>query len=192
VQQFDIGGDDLMVVAISSNNRVTTAASSEYDVFIDSNNDGAPDYWMVGVDSGLLTAGSPDGRFMAFTIDLATFDIVDAWDGFAPNNGSIVELPVLASVFGATGPMGFSVSTSTVMELTPTDDVPTGFYDPTHPAVSNADFLPLDVLETATLPVSVDAAAATQQGALGWLVVSVDDAAGAREADRVPLHPARD
>jgi hypothetical protein len=34
--------------------------------------------------------------------------------------------------------------------------------------------------------------AAAEQGALGWLVVSVDDAAGSREADRVPLRQRRD
>ena len=37
------------------------------------------------------------------------------------------------------------------------------------------------------LPVTVDTAQAQAQGALGWLVVSVDDTAGPREADRVPL-----
>ncbi len=192
VQQFDIGGEDLLVFAISSNNRVTSAATAEYDVFIDTNNDGDPDFWILAADFGLVAFGDPTGDIAAFTIDLATFDIVDVESVFAPNNGSVVAVPVLASVLGATGPMGVSVSTNTVMELAMSDDVATGYYDPTRPAVSNGDFFALDPLASANLPTSVDAEAAAQQGALGWLVVSVDDAAGSREADRVPLHPVRD
>ncbi len=193
VQQFPISAtDELMVFAVSLNNRFTTAATTEIDVYIDVDRDGIDDFLTVGVDFGLLTSGAPNGDFQSFTIDLATFDIVDLWSAFAPNNGSIAELPVLASAIGASGPVGIRVETGTVVELAAYDVVASGLYDPTSPAVSMGDFDVIDAAGTATLPVSIDPAAAAQQGARGWLVVSVDDAAGAREADRVPLRLPRD
>ncbi len=193
VQQFPISAtDSLLVFAVSVNNRFTTAATTEFDVYLDVDLDGADDFVTVGVDFGLLTAGAPDGDFQSFTIDLHTGAIVDLWSAFAPNNGAVVELPVLASSIGATGPVRVTVETGSVVEIAPYDAVGSGLYDPTRPAVSMGDFGVLDPAATATLPVSIDTAAAAQQGTLGWLVVSVDDAAGSREADRVPLRLPRD
>jgi hypothetical protein len=76
---------------------------------------------------------------------------------------------------------------SVVADLPP-DDTATGSYDPANPAVSMGDFGYIDPDTSTVLPVSSNATAAAAQGALGWLVVSLDDAAGSREADRVPLN----
>ena len=193
VQSFPIApGEDLIVVNVSTNNRFTTMATTEYDVYLDTDLDGNPDFVTVGIDNGLLLGGAPDGDFASFTIDLSTFSIVDVWSGFAPNNGTITQLPLLASAIGATGPIGITVETFTVLQTAAPDTVATGVYDPTAPAVNNGDFGVLDPATSQVLPTSVDPVAAAAQGTLGWLVVSVDDAAGSREADRVPLRPRRD
>jgi len=193
VQSFPLApGEDPLVVNVSTNNRFTTMATAEFDVYLDTDMDGAPDFVTIGVDSGLLLGGAPDGDFAAYTIDLTTFAIVDVWSAFAPNNGTIAQLPVLASSIGATGPIGVTVQTFTVLQLAGGDDVATGVYDPTAPAVNNGDFGVIDPATSQVLPTSVDTVQAAAQGALGWLVVSVDDAAGSREADRVPLRPRRD
>ncbi len=188
VQQFPISAtDDLMVMAISTNNRFTTFATAEFDVYADVDGDGNPDYVIVGVDNGLFTGGAPDGQFTSFVLDLNTSAVTDVWTAFAPANGSVVEMPWLASDLGATGPVTFWVEAYTVLTNLAPDLVTPGVYDPTNPAVSMGDFDYVNPKSSTVIPTSVDVTAARAQGALGWLVVSVDDAAGSREADRVPL-----
>jgi hypothetical protein len=188
VQQFPIQGGDLLVFAASLNNRVTTHATQEYDLYIDTTGDGNADFVAVTIDNGLFTGGAPDGLVETFLLDLSNFKIVDAWDAYAPANGSVVEMPMLVQSLGPiTGPISFELETYSVVATLPPDVTDVGSYDPANPAVSMGAFDYLDPHTSALLPVTADTTAAAAQGALGWLVVSVDDAAGSREADRVPL-----
>jgi minor extracellular serine protease Vpr len=191
VQQFPTDEDgDLVVFTISTNDRITTQVTGEYDVYIDVDQDDEPDYVLVGIDNGLFTSGSPDGVMTAFLLDLSTSKIVDVWDAYAPNNGSIVQLPFLLAKVeseSSSSLWSFLVEAYTVVADADADYTAVGSYDPSSPAVSNGDYDQLDPGQTISLPVDVDAAEAVTQGALGWLVVSVDDSAGSREADRVPL-----
>jgi len=195
IQQFPIPGDEeLVVIAISTNQRITTQATGEYDVWIDVDNDNSEDYLLVGIDNGLFTSGSPDGLMTAFLLDVNNgFAIVDVWDAYAPANGSIVQLPFLLSDIQVkeTEPWNFYVESYSVVADVGSDDTGWGSYNPATPAVSNGDFDYLEPQTSTFVPVSVDAQQAIAQGALGWLVVSVDDAAGPREADRVPLRATR-
>jgi len=54
-------------------------------------------------------------------------------------------------------------------------------------ALSNAEGITLAPGETKTLPLSYDRSAAVRAKALGWIVVTLDDPNGARQADLVPL-----
>ena len=105
----------------------------------------------------------------------------------APANGSTVEIPVILQDIGSpSGTVAIEVDGWTVLsDLAP--DVLTTSFTPSHMAVSNGDYLGLAPGASAVVPVTVDRAAATAQGTLGWLVVSLDDAAGTSEVDRVPL-----
>ncbi|MDO8365101.1 MAG: S8 family serine peptidase [Actinomycetota bacterium] len=195
VQSFTIPGlGDLAVFAISLNDRVTTHATMEYDVYMDVDGDFVEDYAIWAVDNGLLLGGAPDGLLTAFLVDVhgAPF-LVDAFTAYAPANGGVVELPVLLQDMPElSGPINFYVLGWTVLAGLAPDITADGVFDPYNPAVNNGDFDYLDPHTTTFLPTTVDLAAAADQGALGWLVVSVDDAAGAREADRVPLRARRD
>ena len=190
VQQFPTPYGELMVFNVSTNQRITTQVTGEYDLYIDVDQDDAPDYVLVGIDYGLFTSGSPDGAMTAFLVDLDTFDIVDVWDAYAPNNGAIVQLPFLLDSIeseSSSSLWSFWVEAYSVVADADGDYTATGFYDPAAPAVSNGDYDILAADDSTVLGVEVDVDAAAEQGALGWLVVSVDDAAGSREADRVPL-----
>ena len=194
VQHFDIGGDSLVVFNVSLHERFTTAVTGEYDVWIDADGDHSADYLLLGIDNGLFTGGTPDGLMSAFLLDANTFDIIDIWDAYAPNNGSVVQLPFLLSDISVGDPdtgWAFSVDAWTVVADAAPDSTELGFYNPSSPAVSNGDYAFLDADDVTTFPVSVDPAQAVEQGALGWLVVTTDDAAGTREADRVPLRAKR-
>ena len=126
----------------------------------------------------------------AFLIDLSDFTIVDAWDAYAPANGSVVELPFLLSDIPSDNTWAFGLETYSVTSSLPPDDTDFGFYNANTPAVSSADFDYLEPHTSTMIPVSVNLLGAQFQQALGWLVVSVDDSAH-READRVPLRAKR-
>ena len=189
VQQFNLApGLDLAVFAISTNNRFATQATNEYDVNIDVNHDGTPDFLLVGIDNGLLTAGTPDGTVVAFLIDLGSGAIVGhGFNASAPANGSTIELPMLIQDLGGPTSFDFSVASWTVLDSLAPDVTGTAHYDAAHLAVQSGDFGALAPGHGAAVAVTVDPVAAAAQGTLGWLVVSQDDAAGAREADRVSL-----
>ena len=195
VQQYDpgLGIGDLVVFNVSLNDRFTTAVTGEYDIWIDVDGDESADYLLLGIDNGLFTGGSPDGLMTAFLLD-STLTIIDAWDAYAPSNGSVVQLPLLLSnIEGGSSETAwaFQLDAWTVVADAAPDSTDLGFYNPASPAVSNGDFDLLEAGDVTTFPVEVDTAQAAEQGALGWLVVTTDDAAGTREADRVPLRAKR-
>ncbi len=193
VQVLDGG---LVVVAISTQDRITTQSTGEYDVWIDVDG-GGDDYVLVGIDNGLFTAGDPDGVFAAFLLDVnAGFTIVDAWDSFAPANGAVVQLPFLLSSMDLCNcpstAWSFYVETySVVADQMPDYTENSAFFDPYAQAVSSGHYDYIEPGDSVSFDVEVDMLAAIDQRALGWMVVSVDDLGGPREADRVPLRARR-
>jgi minor extracellular serine protease Vpr len=191
VQSF---GDGTIVFAVNGYNQSSTQATQEYDVAIDLQNDGKPDYFVVGADLGVVLTGTFDGRFGSFTIDAKTGDIVDAFFADAPMNGSTALLPTTAVDLGLRASQasfhyavnGFSVFGGTV------DATSAATYDIAEPGVSTGQFVDAAHLgpgATATIPLQADANNLKSAPALGWLVVSPDDAAGDAQADEVSLPP---
>ena len=149
---------------------------------------------MVGVDLGAVLLGDFNGQMASFTIDAKTGDIIDAFFADAPMNGSVVELPALASEIGITAAnpafdykiTGFSVLTGTA------DDVSgVAHYDVFTPATSNADYVSLAPGASSTLNLTVDPSGITgshhDRQPLGWMIVSLDDANGRPQAQLVEL-----
>ena len=103
-------------------------------------------------------------------------------------------LPVLASSLGATEATGPLTVTATGLTAFPgidaVDDIDaSAVFDPYAPALSQGDQVRLTPGQSASIPVQVDEAQLAEQTAPGWLVVTQDDRAGRREADRVRLIP---
>ena len=98
---------------------------------------------------------------------------------------------VVSSALLGDGDFEFLVASWSVVADLPPDVAGSGFYDIANPAVSNADYFPLAAGDSEMLPVDLDLFEASQQRALGWLVVSTDDTAGPREADHIPLRARR-
>jgi minor extracellular serine protease Vpr len=187
VQSFDFGGDQLVVFAVNSWGRSSTQSVNEYDLFIDVDLDGTPDYLLIAADTGLLTSGVPDGTMSVLTL-AADGTPVALYEVGAPANGSTVFIPMLASDLGITGPFVFGGLSATVVDTdADVDTTDPAIYDPFAPAVSNGDYVSLRRNQRVDLPVWVDPAAAALQNPWGWLVVTVDDAGGSAEANEVLL-----
>jgi minor extracellular serine protease Vpr len=186
-----LGGADSdrsIVFAVNMHQAWSTPAASEVDIPIDNNGDGTTDAWVIGIDFGQATAGEYDGRYASLITD-AKFNVIDAWVAAAPMNTSTMELPVLASEIGVTAAhpsFGYSVSAF---------DSTTGVGDGTGAAVFNAfapaatsgEFESLAPGASASIPLAYNQGAVSSTKVKGWLVVTLDDASGAAQADLVTL-----
>ena len=195
VQSFPSGSDRVLVFAVNGYNRWSTAASNEFDIYVDVNNDGEDDYIVVGVDVGAVTTGSFDGRFGSFVFSTHS----GGASGFlatAPTDGTTAELPALASQFcrpsepclSAATPrityhaFGFDITSDSV-------DVVNGAakYNPWSPAISQGDFINVAPGATQTSTVTINPAEWAQTPALGQMIVGTDNKAGKDEALLLPL-----
>lgn len=187
VQSFVEGDDAVLVFAINNHDRWSNAASDEFDVAIDNNNDGQTDLILFAADSGAIRAGDFDGVMEGFVYDPATGDIFSTgYLAAAPTDSSTILIPVLASDVGVTQAAGgftYSVASFTVEDSAAFDEMPgTAKYDPWKPAISNGGFALVPRNGTASLPITMDVAAAAAQKPKGVMVVAIDNKAGANEA----------
>jgi hypothetical protein len=194
------GADDRTIVfAVSAHGRWSNAAELTVNIPIDVDGDSRADYRLVGGDSGAVLDGMANGRMGAFVF---TSDgrLVAARTADAPANGSVLLLPALASDLGLRPPgavapgqvISYGASVVSPARTTPVVDTVVGqaTLDPFRPGISQGQHVELAPGARTNLQLSVDADLPAAQRPLGWLLVSANDAAGAGQADEVPLQPA--
>jgi subtilisin family serine protease len=180
--------DRSLVFLVNTYGSNANQTSVEYDIDVDTNGDGVVDYVVAGVDDGaVFAAGSFDGIMDSVIIDAHTGAIVDAFRADAPMNGSIVELPVLASDLGLSDGAGtVTYALASFSELSAgMDTTDSATLDVYHPAVSSGDFASLAPGASDSFTLTELNNAVKQTHVLGWLVASVDDASGAAQADEI-------
>jgi hypothetical protein len=177
------------VFLINTWGQATNQSVNEFDVLIDTNHDGQPDFVVFGFDLGAVETGSFNGQYASFTEDVSTGNIVDAFFADAPTNGSTIELPTMGSDLGLSqaGSHAFSYTVNAFSEVPGglVDTTGTASFNPFNPAVSSGDFAAVPAGGSASLPLSLNRGLQQSTHALGWLVASVDDANGAAQADEV-------
>ena len=178
--------DRALQFVINTWDRFATPSTNEIDVAVDTDGDKDPNYFVIGIDNGLVSAGAHDGLFISVILDAETEDIVGAWLADAPLNGSTIILPALASELGLTadassfrywvvafdGFTGLGDQTSRSRE-----------FDVFDPAQSTGAFVEVPAGETVRVPVRARKAAVASGDVRGWLVVTLDDANGSAQAD---------
>ncbi len=171
--------------AVNMWDRFTTMAPHEVDIAIDTNGDGSPDGYIVGIDDGAIFAGAFDGVYLSLVFD-AGFNLIDGYYADAPLNGSTVLLPALASDFGlAPGAGSFTYQVTAIDGFTgiPDQTATSPKFDAFTPAQSTGDFVPVASRAHLGIPAWYTKGA----GVRGWMVVSLDDANGAAQADLVTV-----
>lgn len=187
--------DRLLGFAVNTYGRWTQAANNEIDVLVDTNNDGKPDFVVIAADGGLVLTGSTNGQTLAFVVDLTTGGLVDIWTVSAPVNGSTIVIYAAASDFSlndTSPPFGYSVDAFSLEGFGNDSTSGTATFDPFHPALSQGDFATLAHGAHINLPISVDLANFAAAPALGWMIVTMDDRNGGRQADLVSVAGAGD
>jgi minor extracellular serine protease Vpr len=187
--------DRSLIFAINNYGKASNPAISEFDILIDLQNDGRPDFFVVGVDLGAVLAGDFDGRFASFIFD-KDGNLVDFWIPAAPMNGSTVELSTLASEIGLDPAVNstrfnYAVNAFSIVPGNIVDTTAAGSFRSHQPPVSSGDQIPLAPGANTTLNVSVDRGKFAGTPVLGWLVVALDDANGGAQADEVPVGDVR-
>lgn len=183
VQSFAQGDDHLLVFAVNTHKRWSNAASNEFDVVLDVDGDGEPDYIVFSYDSGAVRAGSVDGVAEVFVQEIATGAL--AATGFlaqAPTDSSTILLPVWASDVDVSGEFDYTVQSFSLTNSGSDAFSGTATYDPTAPAISNGQYATVPKRGKATVEVEVDADAYKAQKPLGSMVVVFDNQSGAGEA----------
>ena len=191
VQSFDFGGgQQLIVFAVNAHDRFSNPAANEYDVYLDTDQDGTDDYLVVGIDFGALTTGTFDGRLGSFVIDLATGTATINFLATRPTDSGTVLLPFLASQtdISASQPR-FTYTAGSFSLEGPGSDVSKGSaeYNAYTSAISQGGFASVAAGGSASVPIEINKAEWAQTPTKGVMVVVTDNAAGAAEARLLPV-----
>jgi minor extracellular serine protease Vpr len=182
--------DRSLVFAINTYGRASNPSINEFDIAIDLQGNGKPDFFVVGVDFGAVIAGAFSGQFASFIFD-KNGALIDIWVASAPMNGSTILLPALASEIGL-NPAGstrfrYAVNAFSIVPGVLVDTTPFASFRSHEPPVSTGQQIPLAPSASATLNISVDLGKFAGTPQLGWLVIGLDDANGGAQADEVPV-----
>ncbi|MCK6081712.1 S8 family serine peptidase [Microbacterium sp. EYE_5] len=184
VQSFTTtAGDRLAVFAVNTHQRWSNAASNEFDVVIDTNRDGTPDWVVFSYDSGAVRTGSVDGITEVFLQNAKTGALIPS--GFlaqAPTDSSTLLLPVDLADIGVTGAFDYTVQSFSLTTDGSDAFAGSATYDPADPAISNGQYELVPRGGSADVTVRTDASAFAAQKPLGAMVVVVDNESGADEA----------
>lgn len=190
VSSFADGDDQLLVFAVNNYTRWSNAVTSEFDVEIDADGDGAPDWIVFSHDSGAVRTGSFDGLAEVFVADLATGDLFAS--GFlasAPTDSSTLLLPVWASDLGLSAETGaFSYTVSSYSLEGDGSDTFSGsaVYNPWAKAIEDGQYVTVPVAGKKTkatvVTAAIDPAQWAEQKPLGLMAVAIDNKSGAEEA----------
>ena len=182
--------DSILVFAVTTHGRFSTVASGEYDIYLDVNGDGTPDYVLFVADIGAVTTGSASGQAGTFVVNLATKAILrEPFLADAPTDGSTVLLPVFASDLGLspTNPR-FTYVVNAFDDTGAGELVPgAASFNAFTPSVANAMFVPVAPHTAVDVPVWVDPVEFKQTPALGFMVVTEDNTSGASQATLIRL-----
>ena len=198
VQSLTVGADGqalppsdrLIVFAINTWQPWTTAAVNEFDIVISSDGSGQLTYVIGALDHGFVTSGTPDGKEGCFVLRLSDGEITDAALTRGPANSSTVRCGVLASAIGVSGAFSYGAAAASLLSPIAYQLPTVASFNPFQPAISQGDHLALAPGKSGNLSLWIDRSAFAATPALGWMIVSPDNAAGPDQAATIPAVPA--
>ena len=190
-QSFDAGGGtQLVVLAINGYDRWSNASVGDFEVYLDTNEDGTNDYAVVGADFGAITTGTFDGRLGSFVFDLKTGNASIFFLASAPTDSGTVLLPFRTDQtdLSATNPSFTYTATAFSVEKNEFDAVSgSASFNAYTPAISQGQFVTVAPGSAANVDVSLNKAEFARTPPKGLMVVGIDNAAGASEAQLIAV-----
>jgi minor extracellular serine protease Vpr len=185
VQSFDLSSGKVLVFAVNSFAPWTYHGGTlEFDILLDINGDGIPDYDVFSYDYGSFTTGAANGQIVALVKNLATNTYFADFFASAPDNGSTIRLPVLAAHVGVnTGNPRFSYSAESFDFFGNNDVIPgSAKFNAFNNSITTAAFVSLGPGGSANVPLSINSTEFATTPALGEMIVTLDNFAGAPQA----------
>jgi subtilisin family serine protease len=168
----------ILQFAVNTFGRASNPDTDIYDLFLDVNGDGVPDYDVEAADLGLLTSGTANGLMVVGVFDLVTGSGTLEFPATAPTDGTTVLLPLVAADVGITGANPrFSYFAKTTNLATGIGDIigaPAAF-NAFNSSISTGAFVALAPGERANVPVAINRKEFARTPALGEMVVSLDN-----------------
>lgn len=196
VQSLYPEGVPLLIFAISTTKRWSNAAQNEFDVVVDVNNDGNPDYDVVVADLGSLRTGTANGIDAVAVFNLATGSASMNYLADAPTDGNTMTLPVDFSQLCDAGSPCLSAAnprfTYTLQSFGLTDNTSdtidaTAQFNAFAPSLSTGMFDPVAPNAGATETVTLNPAEWALTPSLGLMVVTHDNPSGQDEAQLISV-----
>jgi len=178
----------ILVFAVNTFGRTSNPVTNVYDVLVDVNGDGMPDYLIRAADLGRFTGAGITGVMAVAVFNLAKSTGVLEFAATAPTDGTTVLMPLVAADAGitATNPR-FSYKALTHDLLTGNVDAiatPASF-NAFNSSISTGAFVTLPPGTNASVPLSINRTEFQLTPALGEMVVSLENRArgeGGRQA----------
>jgi hypothetical protein len=169
----------ILQFAVNTFGRSSNPVTTVYDLFLDVNGDGIPDYDVEAADLGILEGtGTFTGEMVVAVFNLATGSGVLEFLATAPTDGSTVLLPLVAADVGITSANPrFSYTVQTTDLLTGNVDVITNAarFNAFNSSISTGAFVGLAPGASANVPIAINRAEFALTPALGEMVVSLDN-----------------
>ena len=206
VQSFPFGGTAtnprrLIVFAVNTYNRWSNAATNEFDIVVDVDNDGTPDYVIVGADQGAVQTGTFNGIMGAFVFSTRSAGAAIDFLASAPSDSSTALLPVLSTRLCRTGEpclsqasnprFTYSIVSFDLISGVAKEVAGTAKFNAFTSSISTGGFAEqvapggTDTSNT----ISVNSAEWALTPARGLMVVTFDNKSGAPEAQLIPVTP---
>jgi len=186
-----VPNDSILVFAINTFERFSAANLARFDILVDVNDDNTPDFLILGIDNGFVTASDFDGNFATAVINLKTGDGEVVAFADAPTDGSTILLPLLASSIGVTAANPRFTYTAAARNLNDGTNATLpgkASFNAFNPSITNADaFTTVDRNKVALVPVSIKPAEWAKTPALGLMIVSSDNKSGETQGFLVPV-----
>jgi minor extracellular serine protease Vpr len=184
----------LLVFGVSTFGRWSNAATNEFDIGVDVDNDGRVDYVVVGADVGAITTDVFDGVMGSFVFSTRSPGASRMFNAAAPHDGTTLLLPFLTSQMCRSGEPCLSQATNPRITYDAISfDLVNGGVDPIegiakfnvwNPSISQGMFVSnLAPGAGADVPVTINPTEWAQTPAKGVMVITHDDRAGREEAD---------
>jgi minor extracellular serine protease Vpr len=169
----------ILQFAVNTFGRTSNPTSTVYDLYLDVDGDGVPDYHVEAADLGLLTTGVADGQMAVAVFKLATNTPgVLEFLATAPTDGSTVLMPLLAKDVRITSanPRFSYVAQTTDLATGNVDTISTSArFNAFNNAISTGALVLLPPGASASVPMSIDRKEFARTPALGAMVVSLDN-----------------
>jgi minor extracellular serine protease Vpr len=181
VQSFnDPANGQMLQFAVNTFAPASNPVTSVYDLLLDVNGDGVPDYDVEAADLGLLTGGGFTGLMAVAVFNLAkpTAPGVLEFLAIAPTDGTTVLMPLVASDVGITSSNPrFSYVAQTTDLLTGNVDsiITPAKFNAFNNSISTGAFVSLAPGANASVPIAIDRTEFALTPALGAMVASLEN-----------------